>query len=631
MDQNDVYQAHGPEPVKAAIDDALAQPPVTPPLDDAGIVREAIQKASEGDVGAPYEPHVIEAAQAVYLDSRAEYMRLRSELKIANKHIQIVAWEREVKKVVETDEDKGMADEIVELVADQCDLFHNGESEPFAAMQIDGHRETWAVHSKGFGEWISMTAYREIGRSPSEAALRTAIATLAGKAKFDADERPVHIRVACHGGAFWIDLCDDEWRAVKVTPSGWEIVANPPVHFMRTSSMRALPVPLQGGNVNLLWDIINIPQSDQLLVLAVMLECFRADTPYPVLELVGEQGSAKSSTQQYLRELIDPNQANNRAAPKAAEDVIVAAQNSHLVSYENLSHLPDAYQDFLCVLATGGGYAKRELYTNFDESVVTIKKPIFLNGINVVATRQDLADRTVHINLPPIERRVTAGEIGKKFEAHRSSIFGGLLDQFVNALKVLPTVVADEPDLPRMADFALLGEAVYRANGKQPGDFLAYYGSKRQETVHRTLDSSPVGAAILNYLDKQPNYKGTVKGLFEVLSRNRQDGETWPRSPKGFADAFRRVAPALRLIGIHATIATKPGRDGYPCELKRLPASTPHQSGKNSAIQVHEVHDVHPVAQPTTFGEHGEQGEPHIHNKCVEKHAPAGDVVEGTL
>lgn len=610
MDHNDLYQEDGPESVKAIIDGSLAEPPAMPLLDNTSIVREAIKKASEGNVGAPFEQDVIKAAQAIYQDDRPEYMRLRSELKNAHKNIQIVAWESGVKEIFQADEDKGIADEIVELIADRCEFFHNEEGIPFAAMPINGHLETWAVQSKGFNEWLSMTVYRELGRSPSEAALRTAIGTLIGKAKFDGVERPVYIRVASYEDEYWIDMCDEEWRAIKVTQESWAIVSNPPVHFMRMSSMRALPVPVQDGNIDLLWDIINIPKQDQLLVLAVMAECFRPDTPYPVLELVGEQGSAKSSTQYYLRELIDPNQANNRAAPKTAEDVIVAAQNSHLVSYENLSHLPASYQDFLCILATGGGYAKRELYTNFDESVVTIKKPIFLNGINVIATQQDLADRTVHVNLPSIEKRVTAGEIEKLFEVHRDSIFGGLLDQFVGALKILPKVAAEDRDLPRMADFGLLGEAVYRANGKQPGEFLAYYGNKREDTVHRTLDSSPVGAAILSYVERRI-YHGTVKGLFDILTRDfKQEGsEAWPRSAKGFADAFRRVAPALRLIGIHAKIADKPSRDGYFCELRRLPSSSPPYTGENLSAQVHEVHHVHRSNDDIPVGEHGERGE----------------------
>ena len=68
------------------------------------------------------------------------------------------------------------------------------------------------------------------------------------------------------------------------------------------SQFDALSVP--GGDLSLLWKFINIPENDQLLVLAWLLECFRAETPFPILALSGQQGSAKSSTQNKLRQLV---------------------------------------------------------------------------------------------------------------------------------------------------------------------------------------------------------------------------------------------------------------------------------------------------------------------------------------
>lgn len=631
MDHNDLYQQEGPDAVKAQFDEVLDQPPLDPPPKPVDIVRAAIEKARDGDPGAPFGPDVIAAAKEVYVNDLAGFMRLRSDLKAACKDVLITAWHAQVRSGFTADDEKTIADEIVDVIAGRVDLFHDKDGEPYAAFDNEGVRQTHAVWSKGFRELVGFIIYRELGLAPSEQVLKTALNTLAGKAKFDGDERPVYLRVAFHDGAMWIDLCDAEWRAIKVTRDGWEIVKNPPVHFRRTSSMRPLPTPVYGGKVDTLWEIVNVPMEDRLLVLAVMLECYRANTPYPVLELVGEQGSAKSSTQFYLRELIDPNMANNRAAPNTVEDLFVAAQNSHVISLENMSQMVAAFQDGVCVLSTGGGHAKRELYSNYDESVVSFMKPVILNGIATIATRQDLADRTVHCDLAPIMHRFTAGEIAKKFEAERNGIFGGLMDQLVAALKILPSVVTEDLELPRMADFALLGEAVYRVNGEAPGAFLAYYSGKRTETVHRTLDSSPVGAAALSYLEKhQLGFEGTVKGLMEALAPFRPNGEGWPHSPRGFADAFRRVAPALRMVGVTATIATKPGRDGYRCVLMRAvkSASLPVQ---NSSDDVHQVHKVHAARMHDRVGEHGEHGERGDQNNPAENMTLDGDIVEGTL
>ena len=167
-------------------------------------------------------------------------------------------------------------------------------------------------------------------------------------------------RIGKTEAGYWLDLCNDAWQCVQVTATGWAVVAGAGAPlFTRSASMRPLPVPERGGTLDALWPLVNVPEADRLMVLAWILECLRADTPHVVLELVGEQGSAKSSTQRALRRLIDPNQADLRAAPKSVEDVWIAARNSHMVSLENLSHLHPQYQDALCVLATGGGYSAR--------------------------------------------------------------------------------------------------------------------------------------------------------------------------------------------------------------------------------------------------------------------------------
>lgn len=123
------------------------------------------------------------------------------------------------------------------------------------------------------------------------------------------------------------------------------MVNESPVYFTRTHSMRPLPMPVAHSDVGLLWQHTNIPVHSRVMVLAWLLDCFRPDTPFPVLELVGEQGSAKSTTQSVLRSLVDPNKVMLRGRPKTVEDVFVAAANNWLVSYENLSGLTPEQQD----------------------------------------------------------------------------------------------------------------------------------------------------------------------------------------------------------------------------------------------------------------------------------------------
>ena len=537
----------------------------TLPIDDidtATADADAIAIAAEsGDVGAPFEPAALAMLRTIRTQDMAGWVRLRERLKRAGVGVTELDKQLRHGDGAPTEEDETVADKLIALARSQCQFLHDAQREPYAVFDAAGARQVYGVLSGGFSDYLSHTYYAEHDRAPTESSLKVALATLRGQAQFEGEVCEVFTRIAKTEAGYWLDLCNDAWQCVQITATGWTVVtgAGAPL-FTRSASMRPLPVPERGGTLDALWPLVNVPVADRPLVLAGMRECLRADTPHVVLELVGEQGSAKSSTQRALRRLIDPNQADLRAAPKSVEDVWIAARNSHMVSLENLSHLHPQYQDALCVLATGGGYSARTLYTNAEETIIELRKPIVLNGISVIVTAQDLLDRCLHIYLPTIQSREMAGNMEERFEASQPALLGALLDLFVSALSTLPSVTIAPENRPRMADFAALGEAVFRVQGEPAGAFLSRYNAMRKDGVLRTIDASPVGAALTTYLaEVAGGFNGTLSELLDRLERYRPQGEAWPRSAKGLGDALRRLAPALRLIGFECRNLPKTG------------------------------------------------------------------------
>ncbi|MCA3099730.1 MAG: hypothetical protein INH00_18315 [Rhodocyclaceae bacterium] len=398
-----------------AADRQEAQSPALPKVetgvrDDIEVIAQATEA---GDAGAPFEPSALTLMRALKQDHPAEWQRLRQRLKSAGTGLTELERRLQRGSATHKDDDPSVADRLIALARSRCALLHDAQREPVAVFEANGARQVHAVLSRGFSDFLSHAYYTEHDRAPADASLKVALATLRGQAQFDGASCEVFTRIARTDAGYWIDLCNDAWECVLVTAEGWSVVTGEGAPlFTRSASMRPLPMPARGGTLEMLWPLINIPVADRGMVLAWLLECMRADTPHLVLELVGEQGSAKSSTQRALRRLVDPNQADLRAAPKSVEDLWIAARNSHMVSLENLSHLQPQYQDALCVLATGGGYSARTLYTNAEETIIELRKPIMVNGISVIVTAQDLLDRTVHIDLPTIEHRETSGEIG---------------------------------------------------------------------------------------------------------------------------------------------------------------------------------------------------------------------------
>ena len=483
---------------------------------------------------------------------------------------------------VETDEPKASAaDRLVALARKNCVYFHTPDKIAYARVACGDHSEVWAVDSSEFRAWIEAKYYRLTGTGLQPRTLEMAISTLSAHAKYDGLEHTVHLRSAKHDGKYYIDLCDDEWRVVEVSSKGWKVLATSPVMFTRTPSMRELPVPVEGGKFKGILDFANVPKDSWVILYAWVIECFRPETPYVGLALIGEHGSAKSSAQSFLRDLVDPNKHNLRVAPKSVQDIDVAAGSAHLLSYENLSVLSDEMQDRLCSILTGAGSAGRKLYTDDQEVVIGLKRPVALNSIDHVVTRPDLLDRFICLELPSIEKgRKTEVEMHANYDKMRPRFFGAILTRFARALALLPAVVKETRDLPRMADFALLGEAVARSLKRKPGDFLARFNKNRRDGIEDTIDDNVVGDAIRQYLQA---HKGGLEGTFAQLNaklqahcraKSQSQGaiKDWPKNGKAFGSQLRRLKPAMKLIGILIERLGRSG-SGYIWRLGKSKAS----------------------------------------------------------
>jgi hypothetical protein len=563
---------------------------------DRGAAEKIVLAAAGGDVGAAFETDALDTLRKYKNQDVAGWQRLRERLKKAG--VGVTELDKHLcRGEAPQEDDATVADKLIALARSLCNFMHDAQRESYAIFKSAGARQVYGITSSGFSDYLSHSYYTEHDRAPTESSLKVALATLRGQAQFDGEACEVFTRIAKTPSGYWVDLCNDGWDCVEITPTGWRIVNGDAAPlFTRSASMRPLPVPVSGGSLNDLWALVNIPEHDRLMILAWLIECLRPDTPHVVLELVGEQGSVKSTTQKILRRLIDPNQADLRSAPKSVEDVWISARNSHMVSLENLSHLPPQYQDALCVLATGGGYATRTYYTNAEETILELRKPIVLNGISVVVTAQDLLDRCLHIDLPTITNRKLAGDIESDFNEVQAQLLGALLELFTRVLAKLPSIVIAPENRPRMADFAALGEAVFMVNGKEAGEFLTKYNTMRKEGVHRTIDASPVGAGLLAFLNKTPGgWNGTLSDLLNALDPYRPHGEAaWPRTGKGLGDALRRLAPAMRSIGYECKSEGKTGgtiKWNISLAARKLHVPSPASPGDPTAIDPGAVHE----------------------------------------
>ena len=347
-------------------------------------------------------------------------------------------------------------EDLLPLALKQAKLFHTADRGVFADVMMGGVQKTLMLGTKDTAEWIEELSYRAFGITPSRQAFKTVNRVLRAKALFEGPQRSVHLRYAAHDGCIYIDLANEQWEQVEISEAGRRIIPSheSPVRFRREQGMAAMCYPAEQGSFEPLRSILNLDsEADFILMVSWLIGAMNPKGPFPIMVLVGEQGSSKSTTAKMLKGLTDPATIGLVALPKCERDLAIAAQRTWTLPYDNLSKITDGMSDAFCRLATGGGFRTRTLYTNEDEMMFSSVRPLIMNGISDFVTRQDLADRSILINMPsiPEHRRLPEKALYERWREARPLIFGAICDALSMSLRNLPHV--ELPTYPQNGGF----------------------------------------------------------------------------------------------------------------------------------------------------------------------------------
>lgn len=448
---------------------------------------------------------------------------------------------------------------LLNLVAALCEkhgaeLFHapSGDAYLYAPVfrrpDLVAFHDSLPLNSDACGQYLRRQYYNAEGRGLTSSALKDALETLAGSAKITGPERDVHTRIAGLADRVYLDLANTDRQVVTVTAEGWTVGPCPSeIRFVRRPGMLALPAPVttDARLEDLIPSILNISdERSQRLLVAWWLVALRGRKPYFVLVLRGEAGSAKSVGSDIIRMVLDPNEANSSSTPKDERDLMIAAKGCHCVSFDNVSFLPEELADALCRLSTGSGLRTRKLTTDDTEMIFKAARPIILNGIPDLLSREDLASRAVLVELDPIsgEQRKTEAEVYGAVAEQQPVLLGALLNVLVAVLQrpgLRPT------RLPRMADAALTVIAAEPALGWPEGTFIDLMDDNEGENASAILDGDLIFAVLTNL---QLPWTGEMRDFLDRLPATDDRGK--PFTAKGTANKLRRMAGVLRRVGI---------------------------------------------------------------------------------
>lgn len=436
------------------------------------------------------------------------------------------------------------------------DLWHSPNGDAFASFTVGNHREAWPVRSENFKRWLYARSYEETGIVPGGQAVEDTLRVLEARAINEGMEQEPFRRVGSRNGKLYIDLCDQSWRAIEIDSHDWRILERHDLPFIRSKGMRPLPEPYLGYSINELRSFVNITDDEDFcLLVAWIVAALRDRGPYPILVVNGEQGAGKSTFSRLLRELVDPNAAPIRTAPRDDRDLIVMAMNSHVLAFDNLSKVDVWLSDGLCRLATGGGYSTRMLHTDSDEMIFMAQRPIILNGIPSLTDRPDLADRTVNIRLkaiPENERR-PEDDFWADWKDAYPRVLGALCTALSAALRNIGHTKLDRS--PRLADFAKWLTAAEPGLGWAPGEFMKVYSDNRRNVSDSAFEADAVAIAIRDMMASRIEpWEGTPTELLATLDNHASDNamkmRSWPATAQGLGNRLDRVAPLLRGQGL---------------------------------------------------------------------------------
>lgn len=426
-----------------------------------------------------------------------------------------------------TGEKKSRADMLIEI-ASQHTLFYDDTKEGHAF--VDG--VALKIRSGPYKCLLSKKLWDSDEVAPSSDSLNQALNVIDAMAVHDGKLIKLYNRIAEHEGSFYYDLCDAP-NAVRITPNGWEATFDYPILFKRYSHQQKQVIPKKDGNIQKLFNFINVREErHRLLLLVYLVGCFVPNIPHPIFHPWGDQGSGKTSMFEFFKELIDPSKLGVFITPRNPEELVQSLAHHYLCLFDNLSSFPDWLSDLFSQACTGGGFSKRMLYTDDDDVIYQIQRCIGINGINLLVSRADMMDRTILLHMDRIEPSMRREKkvIMQEFAEEKPYLLGCIFETLSKAMAIHPTVKLS--NLPRMADFMTWGVAISQALGYEASDFIDAYQRSIEAQNSEIINSNTLAQAVLLFMQNRDAWEGTVRQAFEELGNLvviSKDDRTFPK------------------------------------------------------------------------------------------------------
>ncbi|MFL6378716.1 MAG: bifunctional DNA primase/polymerase, partial [Nitrososphaeraceae archaeon] len=496
------------------------------------------------------------------------------------------------------EEQKSQSHILIELAHANASLFFKDQHGTAFVLisQTEGHKDLILLESDRFKRYLAKLFYdnnNNKGIAKTEN-INNAIQIIQANVEYGGQTIPLSLRVASKEDEVCYDLTDEKWRYVRITKDGWQLKDDDAsILFARHKQVaQVLPdINYEPDVIDKLIGLTNVKDDkDKLLLKVYIISLFIPDIAHVMLIVHGEQGAAKSLLQRLIKQLADPSRPILLTIHASRDEFVQQLSHNYVAYYDNVKSVPKWLADEACKAVTGIGQTKRKLYTNDEDVVYEYKRCLGFSGINICLTEPDALDRSILIELMriPRDKRKLESQILSEFEELKPKVLGYIFDVLVKALEIRPSLQLNE--LPRMADFALWGEAISQAMGYDPLEFLnAYYENIGRQNIE-AIESHPLAHAIAKYFEEQGDEVsgkelcGSPMEVLEVLEAFAQehkistDNKQWPKSPSALSRRLNQIrSNLLEGLGIEVTISrqNKNKANTAYIEIRKIPPMSP--------------------------------------------------------
>ena len=116
---------------------------------------------------------------------------------------------------------KSSTDACLELLHSRASFFADPCGEPYAELSAEAGRDVLRLRSGAFRAWLDRVAFEHTGSVPSPQTKREALSVLVATARYKTPPRAVHVRLAEHEGALYLDLGGPERDVVRIDGAEW--------------------------------------------------------------------------------------------------------------------------------------------------------------------------------------------------------------------------------------------------------------------------------------------------------------------------------------------------------------------------------------------------------------------------